>query len=123
MKRWLYSMLFVLFAASAQAQTLPLTVKVGVDPDPTGNTMGYTVQLDAGAPIDVGMPAVNPSCKDFVGSKLGSCVPFTVTVTTAGIHTVKVVAYDLSGSSPNGTVLTFPVSAPPGDPGNLRLAK
>ena len=101
------------------AQSLPLTVKLAVDPD--ASAMGYTVQLDQSAAVDVGLPA-STTCANFVGGATSACVPFSVSINTLGSHTVKVVAYNLGGSSPAATI-TFNVAAPPGNPGNARVTK
>lgn len=109
-------------AAVLEAQTLPFPVNVGVDPDASGATMGYTVQLDAGAAVDVGLPAVNPACRAFVGGASTACVPFTVSVPSLGAHTINVVAYNLGGSSPAGSV-SFTLASAPGQPIHLRVTK
>lgn len=109
-------------ALAVTLQTLPLVVKLGVAPDTSATApMGYTVSLDGAPPVDVGRPATDPACKDFVGSATGPCVPFSVTITATGPHTVSVVGYNLGGSSP-AVVLAFNVTAAPGS-GNLRLVK
>lgn len=105
-----------------EAQTLPFPVNIGVDPDASGATMGYTVQLDTAAAVDVGLPATNPTCRAFVGGATTACVPFTVSVPTLGAHTVNIVAYNLGGSSPAGSV-SFTLAAAPGKPGTVRLTK
>lgn len=123
MRRLSFILLFLLGSLrSTSAQVLPLTVNVGIAPDTSATApMGYTVALDAQPAVDIGLPAVNPSCKDFVGSAINACVPFSVSITTAGTHSVTLVGYNLGGNSPPKT-LSFNVSAAPGS-GNLRLVK
>lgn len=102
-----------------EAQTLPLTVKLAVDPD--ANVMGYIVQLDMNPATDVGLPA-QTTCQNFVGGSTSACVPFSVSIAALGSHTVKVIGYNLGGSSPAASI-TFNVSAPPGNPNNGRVTK
>ncbi len=104
------------------AQSLPLTVKIGITPDTSASApMGYTISLDGAPPIDVGKPSTDPACKDFVGSANAPCIPLSVSITTAGSHTVSIAGYNLGGPGP-ATAITFSVTAAPGS-GNLRLVK
>lgn len=114
-------MLSVLMLALA-LQTLPLTVNIGVTPDASGATLGYTVQVDAAAAVDVGLPATNPACKAFVGGAISSCVEFPVSITTAGSHTVSIVAYNLAGNSAPATI-TFSVGTTPSTPSGLKIVR
>lgn len=93
------------------AQTLPVTVKVGVTPDASGNTGGYTTSLDGAAAVDQGLPATNPSCVPFNGGAASPCIVLPVTVGSLGSHTVSVVAYNGWGNSSPATV-TFVVAVP-----------
>lgn len=104
------------------AQTLPITINFGANPDTTGATMGYKTIADAGTPVDVGLPAVNPACGVFGNptAPTSPCVPFSVTYTTGGTHTFAVLGYDVGGNSPSSVVLTFSV-VPPGAPQNPRI--
>lgn len=104
----------LLLAVSAAAQTFPLVVKLGVDPDTSATApLGYLVTLDGGAAQDIGLPAVNPACKAFVGSATSPCVPFSVSIPSAGPHTVTITGYNLAG---NGSPASLTFSAPSGTP-------
>lgn len=114
----------LLLAASAAAQAFPITVKLGIDPDTSASApLGYTVQLDAGQPVDVGLPAVNPSCKAFVGGAVAPCVPFSVSVPTAGAHTVQIVGYNLAGNSAPASITITAPTGTPSTPGGVKIIK
>lgn len=114
----------LILAASAAAQTFPITVKLGIDPDTSATApLGYTLQLDANAPVDVGLPAVNPSCKAFVGGAVAPCVPFSVQVPSAGSHTVQIIGYNIAGpSAPASITFTAPTGSP-SVPGGVKIIK
>lgn len=102
-----------------EAQTLPLTVKLGVDPDSAA--MGYFVALDGGAQVDQGLPATK-TCVEFVGGATSTCVPLSVTIPTAGVHTAVIMPYNISGNG--GTVsVVINVTTPPGNPTHGRIIK
>jgi hypothetical protein len=83
--------------------------------------MGYTVQLDAQPPVDAGLPA-SVTCKDFVGGKTATGVPFSVSVVALGVHTVTVTGYAIGTTTPPATV-TFPLGPAPSKPTNVRITK
>lgn len=114
----------LLLAATAAAQTFPATIKIGFDPPPAADAVvGYRYTLDGGAPVDIGLPATNPSCVALVGGTVAPCIPFSVTVASAGTHTVQMTAYNLLGdSAPASFSFTLP-NAKPGTPGGFRIIK
>lgn len=112
-------MTLIPYVLSVLLQTLPLSVSFCVDVDPL--VMGYTVQLDAQTAVDVGMPTA-ASCKNFVGGATTMGIPFSVSVSTVGVHTVSIVGYNLTGNSPAAS-LTFPIGPAPGKPANGRVTK
>jgi hypothetical protein len=114
----------LLLAATAAAQTFPATIKIGFDPAPaTDSVVGYRYTLDGGAPVDLGLPATNPSCVALVGGAVGPCVSFSVAVPTSGSHTVQVFAYNLLGDSQAATFTFALPNAKPGTPGSIRVIK
>ncbi len=118
------AVLALLLAASAVAQTFPMTVKLGIDPDASASApVGYTVSLDGGAPVDAGLPAVNPSCKTLVGGAVAPCVPFSVSVPTAGSHSVSIVGYNIAGNSAPASITFSAPSGIPSTPSGVKVIK
>lgn len=114
----------VLLAASAAAQTFPLTLKIGFDPAPAAEAVaGYRYTLDGGQPVDLGLPATDPACKAVVGGATAPCIPFSVSIPSAGAHTVQVFAYNLTGDS-GPAIFTFTLPATkPTTPVGVRVIK
>jgi hypothetical protein len=125
MRRLLLGMLAaLLLAVSAAAQTFPATIKIGFDPAPAADSVvGYRYTLDGGAPVDLGLPATNPSCVALVGGAVAPCVFFSVAVPTSGSHTVQVFAYSLLGDSAPATFTFALPNAKPSTPGTVRIIK
>lgn len=97
------------------AQTFPLTVNVGWDPDSSNQTQGYTISLDGATATDLGLPAP-VSCTPLFGGTAAPCVPASVTISSAGKHTVTVTAYGPWGSAPVDFAFMVAPAPPPQHP-------
>ena len=103
------------------AQTVPTTLKVRWDPNPsTDNVSEYRLTLNGGAPIVVA-PTLNTAC---------SCVQQEVTIPAFGAHSIAVVAVNQSLSTDptsaqvsDATLLPFTLSPPPGLVKNGKITK
>ena len=106
-----------------EAQTFPLTVKLGIVPDTSANPpLGYTTALDGAAAVDQGLPATT-TCTALVGGAQFSCLSFSVVIAAAGTHTVNFVAYNIAGNS-TPTPFTFIVTtSPPSTPSGVKIIR
>ncbi len=94
---------------TVEAQTLPATVKIGIDP-PTDSPSGYNVTQDGGASTFVPLPTAT-TCNDYFTNAASTCVPFSFTFTTAGAHTITIASVSAGGAS-TAVPLTFNLTVP-----------
>jgi hypothetical protein len=109
MRRVLFALAFVLYAAPAFAQTNPVpagqSFRVGWDADATGSTLNYQCSID-GTLLTMQLATAPREC--------------TIPAQAAGVHTVMVRGLNNFGAT-NSDPLTVTAGTAPPKPGNLRI--
>lgn len=110
----LASLLVLLFAASAAAQTVTRTLQYEFATTPLAevNTYVTTLKIDAAAATQI-----SPTCVAGTTPATSCSTPITL---TSGTHTIVVTVFNTSGVSASGT-LNYDPGSNPGTPINIKI--